>query len=112
VRETLRRELTLRGFEVADDTVSVRGELYVKGQSGLAGALFEFSPSVSAAIDALYRGHWSEGLPPRYAVLPAETGDDPAFELLEQMHIHPLLYEIAEAQVVFHALDAALTRLP
>lgn len=63
------------------------------------------------AIDTMYQGHWTEGLPPRFAVLPAEAASDPSFELLEQMHLIPLLYEPSEGEIAFVELDSALDRL-
>lgn len=112
VRTALRRELEVRGFDVADDTVSSRGEIYVKGSGDLAAALFEFKPDVPTALETMYQGHWTEGLPPRFAVLPAASQDDASFELLEQMRIIPLLYrDAADENVAFVDLDAALGRL-
>lgn len=111
VRRALRRELESRGLDVADDTVASRGELYAKGEGDLASGLFEFKRSVREAIDTMYQGNWSEGLPPRFAVLPAEATDDPSFEILEQMRIYPLLYELAEEDVTFLGLETALERL-
>lgn len=111
VRAALRREFEDRGLDVADDTVAPRGEIYVKGNGDLAAGLFEFKRSVRDAIDTMYQGHWTEGLPPRFAVLPADAQNDPSFELLEQMHILPLLYRAAEDGVAFLDLDAALARL-
>lgn len=111
VRTALRRELLSRGLEVADDTVASRGELYVKGRGDLAAGLFEFKPTVRDAIDTMYQGHWTEGLPPRFAVLPAEAASDPSFELLEQMHLIPLLYESSEGEIAFVELHSVLGRL-
>lgn len=110
-RQALRQELESRGLEVADDTVASRGELYVKGSGDLAAGLFEFKRTVPEATDTMYQGHWTEGLPPRFAVLPAEAADDPSFELLEQMHIIPLLYRDAEGRITFLELAAVLERL-
>jgi len=111
IRSALRSELESRGYRVESDTLGSRGELYVMGEGDLAAALFEFKPSVREAIDAMYQGSWTEGLPPRFAVLPADAYDDPSFELLEQMRIIPLLYGVAGENVSFHELDAALERL-
>lgn len=111
VREALRRALESRGLGVADDTVATSGAIYVKGDGDSASGLFDFKNTVREAIDALYQGHWIEGLPPRFVVLPAECASDPSFELLEQMRIIPLLYKTAEGDVTFLELDAALERL-
>jgi len=111
VRQALRRELETRGLDVADDTVASRNEIYVKGDGDLAAGLFEFKQTVFEATDTMYQGHWIEGLPPRFAVLPADAISDPSFELLEQMRIIPLLYETEGDHVTFLELDAALERL-
>jgi len=111
VREALRRELQARGLCVADDTVTSRGEIYVRGAGDLAAGLFEFKRSAHEAIETMYQGHWTQGLPPRFAVLPAGAASDESFELLEQMHIIPLLYEDADGTVAFLELDDALSRL-
>lgn len=108
VRTALRRELEARGLDVASDTVASRGELYVRGERDLAAAVFEFKMTASEAADTMYQGHWTEGLPPRFAVLPAEAAADPYFEMLEQMHIRPLLYSAADGRIAFIDLDAAL----
>jgi len=111
VRQALRLELESLGFDVADDTVASRGEIYVKGEGDLAAGLFEFKRSAQEAIDTMYQGNWTEGLPPRFAVLPADATNDPSFELLEQMRVYPLLYENTGEGVGFLDLDAALARL-
>lgn len=110
VRAALRHELESRGLVVADDTVASRGELYVKGSGDLASSLFEFKNSAAQATETMYQGNWTEGLPPRFAVLPAEAASEPMFELLEQMRIHPLLYEVTDDSVTFLDLDTALER--
>lgn len=111
IRQALRRELESRGFSVADDTVSSRDEIYVKGEGDLAAALFEFKPTVQVAMDTMYQGNWSEGLPPRFAVLPTDAFDDPYFEVLKQMRIIPLLYGADAEDVTFPGLDDALAHL-
>lgn len=110
-REALRAELAARGHEVAGDTYASRGELYVKGTGDLAAALFEFKPTAAEAAVTMYQGNWTVGMPPRFAVLPARAAEEPEFELLEQMHLIPLLYDDADDGVVFRDLDAALARL-
>ena len=111
VRHALRRELEARGLDVAGDTVSSRGEIYVKGAGDLAAGLFEFKRDVHEAIETMYQGHWTEGMSARFAVLPAGMSNDPSFELLKQMHIIPLLHEEAEGTIVFLEFDEALRRL-
>lgn len=113
VRQALRRELTARGHEVASDTRSARGELYVLGESDLAAALFEFKADPRQAFETMYQGAWVEGLPPRFAVMPAKAADHPEFELLEQVRITALLYEQDETGVRFcdlAVLDGLLPR--
>ncbi len=58
----------------------------------------------------MYQGRWVEGLPPRFAVLPDRAAEDPAFELLEQARIIPLLYSEAGGHVEFPELDRLLDR--
>ena len=107
VRDALRVALAARGYDVQSDTVGSRGELYLMGACDLAIALFEFHPSSREAIDAMYHGAWTAGLPPRFAVLPKSAAEEDAFELLEQMRIVPLLYAPSEP-VEFLSLDETL----
>ena len=112
VREALRSELESRGYHVASDTIASRGELYVMADNDLAAALFEFKPNVREAMDTMYQGSWVEGLPPRFAVMPKSAVADPSFELLEQMRIIPLLYELTAEGVRFIDLESASELLP
>ncbi len=107
-RDALRRELSARGHEVASDTLGSRGELYIVGQDDLAAALFEFKSSAREACDTMYQGSWIEGLPPRFAVLPRESAEEPCFELLEQMRVIPLLYGNNGGGIEFDDLDGVL----
>lgn len=91
IREALRADLAGRGFRVQSDTHGSRG-LYLMGKGDLALALFEFHASAADAIDAMYQGAWTAGLPPRFAVLPEAAASEDSFELLEQMRIIPLLH--------------------
>lgn len=111
VREALREALTTRGRMTASDTLGSRGELYVIGDNDLSAGLFEFRNSAREAIDVMYQGSWTEGLPPRFAVLHRKAAEESSFELLEQMHIIPLLYGIANGRVEFDSLDDALAQL-
>lgn len=111
VQAALRRALASAGFDVGDDTVTSRGELYAKGEGDLAAGLFEFKSNVREAIDTMYQGNWSGDLPPRFAVLHADAADDTSFELLEQMGITPLLYQGSGDEITFLELDTALDRL-
>ncbi len=92
VREALRTALVSRGFDVQSDTHARGRSLYVMGDNDLAAALFEIHATPREAIDAMYQGAWTAGLPPRFAVLPSHAAADEDFELLEQMRIAPLLY--------------------
>jgi hypothetical protein len=107
-RTALRAELEARGHAVASDTLGLRRELYLKGDGDLARALFEFMPSAEEACDRMYQGSWVEGLPPRFAVLPASEAGAPALEMLEQMRVRVLLFDQGAAGVVFRDLDEAL----
>lgn len=111
VQQALRRELGVRGLDVADDTVAARGVIYVKGYGDLAAGLFEFKETVVEAMETMYQGHWIDGLPPRFAVLPAAEAHDSSFELLEQARIIPLLYEVDGDAISFVDLDTAVARL-
>jgi hypothetical protein len=64
IREALRKELTARGFEVASDTVSARGELYTRGAGDLASAIFEFKDTANDAIATMYHGYGSVSADP------------------------------------------------
>lgn len=111
VRQALREMLRTRGFDVGSDTLASRRELYVKSERDLSSGMFEFKQTVAEAIETMYQGRWTEGLPPRFAVLPTEAAEDPSFELLEQMRITPLLYEIVDGEVVFSGIAAVVERL-
>lgn len=111
VRSALRSELEARGLDVADDTVASRGQIYVKGDGDLAAGLFDFKSSAREAVDTMYQGHWSAGLPPRFAVLPAAATAEPDFEMLEQVRIGAVLYEVVGDVITFRDLDASLTAL-
>ncbi len=108
VRAALRAELESRGYSVASDTLGARSELYVLGDNDLARALFEFKTDTDEAMDTMYQGSWTPGLPPRFAVLPFEAAEEPSFELLEQVRIIPLLWRPQQDRVEFVDLDALL----
>lgn len=105
-RSALREELIVRGHAVSSDTVSTRDELYVLGANDLAAALFEFREDPRQAFETMYQGSWTEGLPPRFAVMPAAASTHPEYELLEQVRIIPLLYE--ERDGTFRFLNLAV----
>jgi len=107
VRAALRAELTARGFDVASDTLGMRREIYVLGDNDLAKALFHFDTSAEEAADSIYRssGSWVDGMPARFAVLPARESDDPSIEMLEQMRTTPLFYERGVGGVTFRDLE-------
>ena len=107
-RDALRVELTARGYRVASDTLGMRRELYVMGDNDLARALFEFHPSADEAVHVMYQGSWTEGLPPRFAVLPGSESASPMLEMLEQMRAIPLLFDADAETVTFRELDQLL----
>jgi hypothetical protein len=107
-RATLRGELEARGYSVASDTLTLRGELYVRGDHDLALALFEFKATAEEAFAAMYQGTWVDGMPPRFAVLPALEADSQGLDLLEQARVHALFFERAGADLRFPDLDSAL----
>ncbi len=109
VRAALREDLTQRGFQVASDTLGARSELYIIGESDLASALFEFKASAREAVDTMYQGSWVAGLPPRFAVLPADQAADASVEMLEQMRVVPLFFQAdAKGRITFPDLDRVL----
>ncbi|MGV8084504.1 MAG: hypothetical protein AB2L09_12880 [Coriobacteriia bacterium] len=107
-REALRLALAERGLRVESDTASCGRSLYIMGDNDLACAMFEFYKSAAEAAEAaLYQGAWVEGLPPRFAVLPASARNEDDFDLLGQIHIIPLIYIRAEG-IEFPELDQLL----
>jgi hypothetical protein len=108
-REALRAELTARGHHVASDTLGLGEDLYVIGPKDLATALFHFDEDAGRLAQSLYRtGAWVEGMPPRFAVLPAVESGSRSFEMLEQMRAIPLLYDVDAGRVSFRELDKLL----
>lgn len=112
VHTALRQELTARGYVVSRDTVSMRNELYMVGVSDLAAALFEFKSDPSQAFETMYQGAWGEGLPPRFAVMPAEAIAHPEYAILEQVKIIPLLYDEVDGIIRFTNLAVLDEHLP
>ena len=108
VRATLGAELEARGYRVASDTLSLRGELYVKGDRDLATALFEFKATAEEAFATMYQGTWVEGMPPRFAVLPASEADSQDLDLLEQARVHVLFFDGAGDDLRLPELGSAL----
>jgi hypothetical protein len=106
VRDALRNALSERGHAVQSDTYG-RGNLYLMGDRDLAIALFEFHETAREAIDAMYQGAWTAGLPPRFAVLPKSAESEDSFELLEQMRVIPVLYTPGDSPE-FPTLDRLL----
>jgi hypothetical protein len=113
VRELLRRELEARGHPVASDTVSLRGELYVRGPGDRAAAMFEFKASAAEAVESMYggQGRWTAELPPRFAVLPAAEQTDPDADFLVQAGFSVLFFTSADGDMLFLNLDDALEKL-
>lgn len=108
VRHALGLELESRGYVVADDTVSLRGELYVRGDGDRVAALFEFKSTAEEAARTMYQGSWSADLPPRFAVMPLSQRDQVEIDVLHQAGLRTLFYETAAEAMVFAELDAAL----
>ncbi len=108
VRTALRAELEARGHIVASDTLSLRRELYVVGENDLAAALFEVKTSAAEACETMYQGSWVDGLPPRFAVMPATAVEDPDLELLLQIRVIPVFYDAGPDGLIFHYLDELL----
>jgi hypothetical protein len=108
VRHALSFELESRGYLVADDTVSLRGELYVRGDGDRVAALFEFKSTAEEAARTMYQGSWSAELPPRFAVMPVSQKEQVEIDLLHQAGLKTLFYETAAEAMVFADLDAAL----
>jgi hypothetical protein len=109
VRSALRAELITRGHLVASDTLGARSDLYIIGPNDLAKALFHFDEDADEAAATMYgSGSWGPGMPPRFAVLPATQSDSPSLEMLEQMRVVPLFYEVDDGRVRFSELDRLL----
>jgi hypothetical protein len=110
VRDALRAELTARGHRVASDTLGLGHDLYIIGANDLAKALFHFDEDAGLLAQSMYRGSgsWVEGMPPRFAVLPAIESGNPSFGMIEQMRATPLLYDIDAGHVAFRELDRLL----
>jgi hypothetical protein len=108
VRQALRFELESRGYRVAYDTVTLRGELYVRGDGDQAAALFEFKSGAEEAVETMYQGSWTADLPPRFAVMPVSQRDEIEVELLRQAGMETLFYEATEKATAFLGLDAAV----
>lgn len=111
VRDALRAELESRGHAVKGDTYATGGAFYIPGENDLASGVFEFKDDALHAAQTLYKGSWVEGLPPVFAVMERSATMDPEFELLEQMHIYPLLFTVRDGLVVFDDLDQVLAHL-
>jgi hypothetical protein len=111
VRDALRAELTSRGFDVASDTLGLRREIYVIGDNDLAKALFHLDTDAQEAAESIYRssGSWVDGMPARFAVLPASESLNPSVEMLEQMSTTPLYYETDGRRVTFRHFDTLVT---
>jgi hypothetical protein len=111
VRQALRVELETRGRRVANDTVGLRGELYVWGDGDRAAAMFEFKPSAGEAFETMYQGSWPSTLPPRFAVLPASERDAPALDMIAQAGLSVLLYQAVGGKLVFVEFESVLEEI-
>jgi hypothetical protein len=112
-REALRRNLTAGGYAVASDTVSLRRELYVRGDGDRAAAMFEFYGVAADAVQAMYlgQGRWTPELPPRFAVLPAAERTAPEADFLQQAGFSVLFYEERAGAVSFVGFPEALEKM-
>jgi len=109
VRRALRAELAERGRHAAGDSAGTRASLYITGPDDVALALFELKATAADAVhDLMFQGAWVNGMPPRFAVVPAATADVDSLSMLEQMRAHPLLFETEDGSVRFRDLDAVL----
>lgn len=110
VQKALREQLTARGHDVASDTVSSSHNVYIVGDNDLARALFHVDVDADEAAMTLYysSGSWSANMPPRFAVLPTSEAQSPAMEMLDQMRVTPLFYEVGDDAVLFSELDRVL----
>jgi len=111
VREALRQELSSRGYPVASDTISLRGELYVWGSGDRAAAIFEFKATALEAAETMYQGRWTADLPPRFAVLPAAEAGAPEADLLQQSGYSVLFFEAGSQDILFVELERALSKI-
>jgi len=109
VRCALRTELAERGHRLSSDTTGMHLALYVMGANDVAAALFEFKPSAEDAVyELMCQGAWVAGMPPRFAVVPAETAGSDSLETLAQMKAIPLLFDVSGDTVGFRDLDQVL----
>lgn len=111
VRDVLRCELVGRGYPVASDTVSLRRELYVRGNGDRAAAIFEFHATAADAAETMYQGRWTSDLPPRFAVLPASQREAPDADFLEQAGFSLLFFEQTQQDILFIELEKALQKI-
>ena len=56
----------------------------------------------------MYQGSWVEGMPPRFAVMPASEKDARELDVLGQMRIHVLFFERTGEEVDFLGIEEAL----
>jgi hypothetical protein len=111
VLEALRSELASRGYPVASDTVSLRGELYVRGDGDRAAAIFEFKATAQEAAETMYQGRWTSDLPPRFAVLPVCERAAPEASFLEQAGLSVLFFAEEGQDILFAELEEALDKI-
>ncbi len=110
-RTALRRELSGRGFPVAEDTVSLRKEVYVWGEGDRAAAVFEFKATAVEAAETMYQGRWTSDLPPRFAVMPATEQDAPEADFLQQAGYSVLFFTGDGQDILFIDLEKALEKI-
>ena len=108
VRNALREELERRGYSVAADTVSLRGDLHVLSEGDGAAAILEIKATATEAAESMYQGHWMPDLPPRFAVLPVTERERPEVDLLQDAGLNTLFYTVTNRRVILVDLDAAV----
>jgi hypothetical protein len=111
VREALRRELAVWGYPVASDTVSLRRELYVRGEGDRAAAIFEFKATAQEAAETMYQGRWTSELPPRFAVLPEGERGVPDADFLEQAGLSVLFFEEEGQDILFAEFERVVEKI-
>lgn len=109
VQGALLDELAKRGHQLSRDTAGTHRALYIMGPNDVAIATFEFKPTADDAVyDLMFQGAWVAGMPPRFAVVPAETASSDSLETLAQMRAIPLLFDVTGGVVSFRDLDQVL----
>jgi hypothetical protein len=96
---------------VASDTISLRGDLCVRGAGDRAGAIFDFKRTAEEAAETMYQRRWTADLPPRFAVLPAGEHTLPEAGFLEQSGLSTLFFGAEGRDILFLDLEGALNKV-